>query len=98
MAAVVEARRSDGTSVVWVDRKRRLWLLAFVVPTLPVVATVLATTTGLGLFWFWGPIFAFVIVPAADVLIGDDSSKPPEEIGAALQAPPWFQWIVLAYL
>jgi hypothetical protein len=98
MAAVVEARRSDGTSVVWVDRKRRLWLLAFVVPTLPIVATVLATRTGWPVFWFWGPIFAFVLVPLADVLVGDDPSNPPEEVAAALQADPWYRWIVLAYL
>lgn len=98
MTAVVEARREDGSTVVWVDRKRRLWLLAFVVPALPVLAVVLATRTGLGVFWFWGPIFAFVLVPLADVLIGDDPSNPPEEIAAALQADPWYRWIVLAYL
>ena len=98
MTAVVEARRDDGSTVVWVDRKRRLWLLAFVVPALPVVAVVLATLTGLGVFWFWGPIFAFVLVPLADVLIGDDPSNPPDEIAAALQADPWYRWIVLAYL
>jgi alkane 1-monooxygenase len=98
MAAVVEARRSDGTSVVWVDRKRRLWLLAFVIPTLPVVATVLATTTTWPVLWFWGPIFVFVLVPIADVLIGDDPSNPPEEVAAALQGDPWYRWIVLAYL
>lgn len=98
MTAVVEARRDDGSTVVWVDRKRRLWLLAFVVPALPVLAVVLATRTGLGVFWFWGPIFAFVLVPLADVLIGDDPSNPPEEIAAALQADPWYRWIVLAYL
>jgi alkane 1-monooxygenase len=82
----------------WVDRKRRLWLLAFVVPTLPVVAMLLATRTGLDVFWFWGVLFTFVLVPAADVLIGDDRSNPPEEVAAALQRDPWYRWIVLAYL
>lgn len=82
----------------WVDRKRRLWLLAFVVPTLPVVAMLLATRTGLDLFWFWGLLFTFVLVPAADILLGDDPSNPPEEVAAALQRDPWYRWIVLAYL
>ena len=77
MTAVVEARREDGSTVVWVDRKRRLWLLAFVVPALPVLAVVLATRTGLGVFWFWGPIFAFVLVPLADVLTGATTSGSP---------------------
>jgi alkane 1-monooxygenase len=96
--AVLEARRADGSSVVWVDRKRKLWLLAFVVPALPLMAVALATATGLAVFWFWGLIFAFVLVPLADVLIGDDPSNPPEEIAAALQADPWYRWIVIAYL
>jgi alkane 1-monooxygenase len=62
------------------------------------MAVGLASATGLAVFWFWGPIFAFVLVPLADVLIGDDPSNPPEEIAAALQADPWYRWIVLAYL
>jgi len=98
MAAVVEARGADGTPVQWVDRKRKLWLLAFIVPTFPLVAVWLATATGLDVFWFWGILFAFGLVPLADVLIGDDPSNPPEEIAKALQADPWYRWIVLAYL
>ncbi len=98
MSALIEARRADGTTVAWVDRKRRLWLLAFVVPTLPVTAVLLASATGLDVFWFWGLLFAFVLVPLADLLIGDDPSNPPEEIAAALQGDPWYRWIVLAYL
>ena len=98
MATVLRTSSTDGTPVVWVDRKRRLWLLAFIVPLLPVMAVLLARATGLGVFWFWGPLFAFGLVPLADVLIGDDPSNPPEEIAASLQADPWYRWIVLAYL
>ncbi len=98
MASAVQGTGTDGGPVAWVDRKRRLWLLAFVVPTLPPVAVVLGTGTGLDLLWFWGAIFAFGLVPLADVLIGDDPSNPPEEVAAALQRDPWYRWIVLAYL
>jgi len=98
MGAVVRVQDADGGTVTWVDRKRKLWLLAFIVPTLPVGAVLLATGTGLDVFWFWGALFAFVLVPAADMVIGDDPSNPPEEVAAALQADPWYRWIVLAYL
>lgn len=98
MSAVVIGRAADGSAVQWVDRKRRLWLLAFVVPTLPFVAVLLARGTGLDLFWFWGLLFTFVLVPVADLLIGDDPSNPPEEVARALQADPWYRWVVLAYL
>ncbi|MGL5861051.1 MAG: alkane 1-monooxygenase [Phycicoccus sp.] len=98
MSVEVEGPEVDGTPVTWVDRKRRLWLLAFVVPTFPVAAVLLATTTGWDVFWFWGVLFAFGLVPIADVLIGDDPSNPPEAIAAALHRDPWYRWIVLAYL
>jgi alkane 1-monooxygenase len=98
MSVRVEGLEADGTPVAWVDRKRRLWLLAFVVPTFPVVAVLLATTTGWDVLWFWGALFTFVLVPIADVLIGDDPSNPPEAIAAALQRDPWYRWIVIAYL
>jgi alkane 1-monooxygenase len=98
MATTTRGSGVDDAPVGWTDRKRRLWLLAFVVPLLPFIAVSLATTTGWDLFWFWGAIFAFGLVPIADALIGDDPSNPPAEIAAALQADPWYRWIVLAYL
>ena len=98
MAVVLRATGATGEPVVWVDRKRALWLLAFVVPSLPFGAVALTAATGLGLFWLWGVLFAFVLVPLADLVVGDDPSNPPEEIARALQADPWYRWIVLAYL
>lgn len=98
MSTVVHGVAQDGSPVEWVDRKRRLWLLAFVVPTLPLVAVLLARATRLDLFWFWGLLFAFVLVPACDLLVGDDPSNPPEAVSRALQRDPWYRWIVLAYL
>ncbi|HZB51279.1 MAG TPA: alkane 1-monooxygenase [Mycobacteriales bacterium] len=89
---------ATGEPVVWVDRKRALWLLTFVVPSLPLGAVLLTSATGSGVFWLWGVLFAFGLVPAADLLVGDDPSNPPEEIAAALQRDPWYRWIVLAYL
>ncbi|CAA9243133.1 MAG: Alkane-1 monooxygenase [uncultured Corynebacteriales bacterium] len=98
MAVVLRGRAEGGEPVVWVDRRRRLWLLAFVVPALPPVAVALVGLTGLGVFWLWGVIFTFVLVPLADLLVGDDRSNPPEEVAGALQRDPWYRWIVLAYL
>ena len=98
MAVVLRGTAATGEPVVWVDRKRALWLLTFVVPSLPLGAVLLTSATGSGVFWLWGVLFAFVLVPAADLLVGDDPSNPPEEIAAALQRDPWYRWIVLAYL
>lgn len=95
---VFEASRTDGTEVQWTDRKRRLWLLAFVIPALPLMAWALATGLDSPVWWWWGLIFAFGVIPALDLMIGDDPSNPPEEIARALQTDPWYRWIVLFYL
>jgi alkane 1-monooxygenase len=95
---VYEAVRTDGTEVRWSDRKRRLWLLAFVIPGLPLMAWGLATAFDSVVWWYWGVIFAFGVIPTFDLLIGDDPSNPPEELARALQADPWYRWVVLFYL
>jgi len=68
MAATFEAVAANGSTITWVDRKRRLWLLAFVVPTLPPVAVALVAWTGIEALAFWGVLFTFGLVPLADVL------------------------------
>jgi alkane 1-monooxygenase len=46
----------DDRIVTWRDRKRHLWALGLVVPTLPFWAWLSVQATGLGIFWWTGPI------------------------------------------
>ncbi|MEV5357082.1 alkane 1-monooxygenase [Streptomyces sp. NPDC052693] len=82
----------------WRDRKRPLWLLALAVPTLPFQAGALVSVTNAGVFWWWGPFFAFVLVPVLDHLTGRDSANPPEEVMAALEADRYYRWCTYLYL
>ncbi|MFE0385746.1 alkane 1-monooxygenase [Streptomyces bungoensis] len=83
----------------WRDRKRPLWLLALAVPTLPFQAGALASVTGVGAFWWWGPFFAFVLIPLCDLTTGRDSdANPPEEVMAALEADRYYRWCTYLYL
>ncbi|WP_028803713.1 alkane 1-monooxygenase [Streptomyces sp. 142MFCol3.1] len=82
----------------WRDRKRPLWLLALAVPTLPFQAGGLVHLTGLSALWWWGPFFAFVIVPACDRLIGSDVANPPEEAVPGLEADRYYRWCTYLYL
>ncbi|MFP8961422.1 alkane 1-monooxygenase [Streptomyces nanhaiensis] len=82
----------------WRDPKRRLWPLALAVPTLPFQAGGLVSLTGMDSFWWWGPFFAFVIVPLVDRLTGADGANPPEEAVPRLEADHYYRWCTYLYL
>ncbi|WP_435260547.1 alkane 1-monooxygenase [Streptomyces sp. 1222.5] len=82
----------------WRDPKRYLWLLALAVPTLPFQAGALAAVTDVGLFWWWGPFFAFVLIPALDTVLGSDEANPPEAVMKVLEADRYYRWCTYLYL
>ncbi|MFF9156106.1 alkane 1-monooxygenase [Streptomyces sp. NPDC014846] len=67
-------------------------------PTLPFQAGALAALTGLSAFWWWGPFFAFVLVPSFDHVIGRDSANPPEALMKALEDDRYYRWCTYLYL
>jgi alkane 1-monooxygenase len=83
-------------SDTWRDRKRPLWLLSLAVPSLvgagPVLAEWLHTPIAL-----WTPLLlVYVLLPALDLAVGDDTSNPPESAVAALEAEAYYRWITWA--
>jgi alkane 1-monooxygenase len=84
--------------VTWRDGKRYLWLLGLVVPLLPLIAWGLVEATGLGLFWWYGPIFIFAILPAVDTLIGKDAENPPDSAIAWLEQDRYYRWCTYLFL
>ena len=82
----------------WTDGRKGLWLLGLLVPTLPFQAWGLDALTGLGVFWWWGPFFLFVILPLLDVLVGADCGNPPESAVPLLEKDRWYRWCTYAYL
>ena len=82
----------------WHDTKRYAWLLGLVIPALPFLAMGLVKATGWRVFWWFGPIFAFAIVPLLDTLIGKDSANPPESIVAGLEADRYYRWCVFLFI
>ena len=49
---------THGSASGWSDGKRYLWLLGALTITLPILAAQLALSTGLHVFWWFGPLFA----------------------------------------
>src|SRR5579885_1504626 len=78
----------------WVDRKRYLWLLGILAMTLPLQGYLLYRWTGWSVFWWFSPIFIYLILPIADALLGEDDNNPPDSAMAALAADRYYRWAV----
>ncbi|RQR64175.1 alkane 1-monooxygenase [Burkholderia sp. Bp9126] len=85
---------TDGSAASWSDGKRYLWLLGVLTITLPILSAQLALSTGLHVFWWFGPLFAFGVIPILDTLIGDDRDNPPEDVVSRLERDRYYRVIV----
>ncbi|HEU4658171.1 MAG TPA: alkane 1-monooxygenase [Capillimicrobium sp.] len=86
------------TPATWRDGKRYAWLLGLLVPTLPFLAWGLVELTGLGAFWFFGPVLVFGIFPALDLLVGTDAENPPDSVIKWLEQDRYYRWCTYLYL
>ena len=82
----------DVNPAAWTDGKRYAWLLGLVVPLLPFLAWGGVELSGLGLFWFFGPILVFVVFPLLDAIVGMDAENPPDSIIKWLEQDRYYRW------
>lgn len=82
----------------WRDRKRYLWLLAPIVPSLVAESWFLVQVTGQELFWWFGPILTFFVVPVLDHLVGADAENPPDSALAWLENDRFYRWVTMLCL
>jgi len=87
-----------GSTAQWRDKKRYLWLMGLVVPSLGFAAWGHVELTGLSLFWYLGPIVVFITVPAVDLIAGLDRSNPPDDVVEALENDKYYRWITYLFL
>ncbi|HEY7932462.1 MAG TPA: alkane 1-monooxygenase [Solirubrobacteraceae bacterium] len=94
-----ERQTPDGQSAPrWRDPKRYAWLLGLVVPTLPFLAWGLVELTGVGAFWFYGPVLVFGIFPALDLLVGMDATNPPDSVIKWLEEDRYYRWCTYLFI
>ncbi|QNN54483.1 alkane 1-monooxygenase [Nocardioides mesophilus] len=87
-----------GSTEHWKDKKRYLWLLGLVVPSLAFLGWGLVALTGWSVFWFTGPIVVFGVVPVIDIVAGLDRSNPPDDLVEALEKDRYYRWITYLFL
>ncbi len=98
MEAHAHALESELNPATWRDPKRYAWLLGLIVPLLPFIAWGLVALTGLGVFWFYGPILVFAIFPLLDLAIGMDAANPPDSIIKWLEQDRYYRWCTYAFI
>lgn len=87
---------TDAASLpTWTDRKKGLWTLGLVAPAIPLIAWALVEASGSGLFWWFGPVFFYVLIPILDYLVGEDESNPPEELVGQIESRRYYRWLVM---
>ncbi len=91
----------DGIKAIapdWHDGKRYAWLLGLVVPLVPFIAYGLVQLTGLSVFYWFGPMFIFGVMPLMDQVGGDDTTNPPEAIIKWLEADRYYRWCTYLFI
>ncbi len=90
---------------VWQDKKRYLWLLGLIAPTM--LMTVLPIVWGMNqLGWqtasqalFWaGPILVYVVLPVLDLRFGPDGQNPPDEVMERLENDKYYRYCTYLYI
>ena len=87
---------ANGEAIHYVDRKRGFWLLSVAYPLQALVPIGLHASTGNEL-WFLLPFLTnFLLAPALDWLIGEDTNNPPEEVIMQLEQDPYYRQLTYA--
>ena len=87
---------ASGEAIHYVDRKRWFWLLSVAYPLQALVPVALHASTGNEL-WFLLPFLVnYLLAPALDWLIGEDTNNPPEEVIMQLDQDAFYRRLTYA--
>ncbi len=87
-----------GRTPTWRAVKRYLWMLGAIVPGMVGLAWLMVQLTGLQVFWWVGPVLAFVVIPVLDQLIGADETHVPSGTLEDLENDNFYRWVNYLYL
>ena len=88
----------DLNPAAWTDGKRYAWLLGIIVPLAPFIAYAFVSATGWGGFYFFGPLLVFGVFPILDIVVGMDSSNPPDSILKWLEQDRYYRWCTYVFI
>jgi alkane 1-monooxygenase len=100
-----QAMEAVGAADRWRDKKRYLWLMGLIAPTmLFVVGPIVWAMNRFGwqtasqvLFWS-GPFVVYILLPALDLLLGPDGQNPPGEVMERLENDKYYRYCTYAFI
>lgn len=87
------ATLSNGEAIIYIDRKRWLWLMSVLYPLQPLLAIWLHSITGNELWLLLPLVVNYGLGPAVDWLLAEDLNNPPEEVVMKLDQDLYYRWL-----
>lgn len=82
----------------WKDPRRGWWTLSALFPGLIWLNLIRYQING-NLMWLYvATLVMHVLIPLLDALLGEDGRNPPPEALAALEADPWYRFLLVAFV
>ncbi|MDN3651852.1 alkane 1-monooxygenase [Thalassotalea ponticola] len=82
----------------YIDNKRYMWLVSLLIPVIAITGPLLHMQFHRELFLWAFLIIWYGLFPLLDVILGEDSSNPPESVIAQLEADPYYRIIALIHV
>ena len=87
---------ADGRTVTYTDKKRYFWFFSFLLALVAPAAVGLYFWTGSIAAIFLPIAYIYVVVPTLDLIFGEDTNNPPEEVVEAMANDPFYRWLLHA--
>jgi len=89
---------AEGPSSQWKDPKRLLWSIPVFLGLIPLAGWWLHATYGYAIALWLAPIIFYVFVPIIEIMVGTDTSNPPNEAIGDLRDDSYYPWAIYAGL
>lgn len=90
------ATSANGEAILYIDRKRWLWLISVLYPVQPFLGIWLHWQTG-NEWWLLIVVpLNYILGPIIDWLLDEDSSNPPDEVVMQLDQDHYYRWLTYA--
>lgn len=83
----------SGEAILYIDRKRWLWMMSVLYPLTPLLGIGLHAITDEEIWLLLPLAMYFVLGPLADWILGEDRNNPPEEVVVQLSQDRYYRWL-----
>ena len=92
----ITATLPNGEAIVYVDRKRLLWLMSVLYPLQPLLGIGLHAVTAIELWLLLPLLLNYGLGPVIDGFVGVDANNPPDEVVMQLDQDPYYRRLTYA--